>query len=137
MSEYCEERGQVWPNNYATAPLPFAGPESRPTIISGRPAGARKHRQTIPPLQDRWGHYEVDGSKLTGNGPYTADIKLIAAMVPVNLLSEIILAGIDYDMTPRELADGIRDGHIVVWEKEVTFDVHADGAASAKTRPTG
>lgn len=130
------EREQVLPINYSIDPLPFIRPESRPTIIYGRPAGARKHRQTIPPLQDRWGHYEVDGSKLTGNGPYTADIKLIAAMVPVNLLSEIILAGIDYGMTPRELADGIRDGHIVVWEKEVTFDVHADGAASAKTRPT-
>ena len=131
------EREQVLPINYSIDPLPFIRPESRPTIIYGRPAGARKHRKTIPPLQERWGHYEVDKSKLTGNGPYAANIKLIAAMVPVNLLSEIILAGIDYDMTPRELADGIRDGHIVLWEKEITFDVHADGAASAKTGPTG
>ncbi len=131
------EREQVLPINYSIDPLPFIRPESRPTIIYGRPAGARKHRQTIPPLQERWGHYEVDGSKLTGDGPYAANIKLIAAMVPVNLLSEILLAGIDYDMTPRELADGIRDGHIVLWEKEVTFDVHADGAAEAKAGPTG
>ncbi|MCH8210763.1 MAG: hypothetical protein IIB99_05265 [Planctomycetes bacterium] len=131
------EREQVLPINYSIDPLPFIRPESRPTIIYGRPAGARKHRKTIPPLQERWGHYEVDKSKLTGNGPYAANIKLIAAMVPVNLLSEIILAGIDYDMTPRELADGIRDGHIVLWEKEVTFDVHADGTAGAKAGPTG
>ena len=117
------EREQVLPINYSLDPLPFLRPESRPTIIYGRPAGARKHRQTIAPLQERWPHYTVEGSQLTGNGPYTANIKLIASMIPINLLSEITLAGIDYDMTPRQLADGIREGHIVVWEKNITIDV--------------
>ena len=65
------------------------------------------------------------GSDLTGHGPYTANVKLIASMIPINLLSEIMLVGFDYDMTPRELADGIREGHMVLWEKQVTFDVHA------------
>ena len=123
------EREQVLPINYSLDPLPFLRPESRPTIIYGRPGGARKHRQTIPPLQERWPHYTVDGSQLTGNGPYTANIKLIAAMIPVNLLSEITLAGIDYDMTPRQLADGIREGHIVMWEKNISFDVDQSSAA--------
>ena len=117
------EREQVLPINYSLDPLPFLRPEARPTIIYGRPSGARKQRRTIPPLQERWPQYSVEGSQLTGNGPYTANIKLIAAMIPVNLLSEITLAGIDYGMTPRQLADGIKEGHIVVWEKNITFDV--------------
>ena len=123
------EREQVLPINYSLDPLPFLRPESRPTIIYGRPGGARKQRRTIPPLQERWPQYTVEGSQLTGSGPYTANIKLIAAMIPVNLLSEITLAGIDYDMTPRQLADGIREGHIVVWEKNITFDVDQSPAA--------
>lgn len=120
------EREQILPINYSLDPLPFLRPESRATIIYGRPAAARKQRRTIPPLQERWPQYTVDGSQLSGLGPYSANIKLIAAMIPINLLSEIILAGIDYDMTPRQLADGVRDGHIIVWEKNITFDVDID-----------
>lgn len=120
------EREQVLPINYSLDPLPFLRPEARPTIIYGRPAGSRKQRRSIPPLQERWPQYTVDSSALTGNGPYTANVKLIAAMIPVNLLSEITLAGIDYGMTPRELAEGVRNGHIVLWEKNVTFDIGTD-----------
>jgi hypothetical protein len=121
------EREQVLAVNYSVDPLPFLRPEPRPTIVFGRPAGARKQRHTIPPLASRWANYRVDGKDLTGKGPYTANVRLIAAMIPINLLSEIMLVGFDYNMTPRELADGIRDGHMILWEKNVTFDVHAAG----------
>ena len=117
------EREQVLPINYSLDPLPFLRPETRPTIIYGRPGAARKQRRTIPPLQERWPQYTVERTALTGNGPYTANVKFIAAMIPVNLLSEIILAGIDYGMTPRELAKGVQDGHILLWEKNLIFEL--------------
>ena len=47
---------------------------------------------------------------------------------PINLLSEIMLVGFDYDMTPRELADGIREGHLVLWERNTSFGVHIGGS---------
>ncbi|MBI1375249.1 MAG: hypothetical protein GC159_21230 [Phycisphaera sp.] len=143
------EREQVLAVNYSPSPLPFLRPETRPTILYGRPAGARKHKMGIEPDGTRIASYSVDGSKLSGKGPYKAVVQLKAGMVPVNLLNEIKDVGFDYNMSARLVADNlvkgyvdkegkpiiwnpdskdpeenVVNGHQVVWEREVQFNVH-------------
>ena len=114
------EREQVLAINYSPDPLPFLRPSTRSTHLLGRPVGARKHRATIPPLESRWATYEVKGKALRGSrGPYTANVKLIAQMVPVNLIHEIQDVGFDYFMSPREVADRVVEGAQVLWERDV------------------
>jgi hypothetical protein len=38
-------------------------------------------------------------------------------MVPVNLVHEISDVGFDYGMSARDVADGVVDGHMVLYEK--------------------
>lgn len=116
------EREQVLVVNYSPDPLPFLRPSTAPTILTGRPGGARKHKQGIEPLGHRWARYKIKRSALTGNGPYTAEIRLIAAMIPINLINEIKVVGFDYFMSAREVADAVVDGHLVLWEKQITID---------------
>lgn len=114
------EREQVLAVNYSPDPLPFLRPSTRSTVLLARPVGVRKHRLTIPPLQSLWPSYEVDGAALAGTrGPYTAEIRLIAQMIPVNLIPEIQGVGFDYYMTPREIADAIVEGAMVLAERKV------------------
>lgn len=114
------EREQVLAVNYSPDPLPFLRPSTRSTALLARPVGARKHRVTIPPLQSMWPSYEVSGGALTGTRPpYTAEIRLVAQMVPVNLIPEIQNVGFDYYMSPREVADAVVDGAQVLWERRV------------------
>ena len=40
-------------------------------------------------------------------------------MVPVNLITEIKSVGFDYNMSPRDVADAIREGHITIWDKTI------------------
>jgi len=61
---------------------------------------------------------------LTGPGPYKIRIRFLAEMVPVNLVAEIQGVGFDYNMSPREVADAVREGTLLVYDKEVT--VHLD-----------
>ena len=91
-----------------------------------RPCSARKHKQGIPPLGSRWANYRVKASALTGEGPYKIRVRYKAAMVPVNLITEIKVVGFDYGMSPREVADAIRNGHITMWDKTVTVDFDSD-----------
>lgn len=123
------EREQVLAINYGPSPLPFLRKANRSTVLTGAPGAVRKHRKGIEPDGHRWAKFTVDGSDLTGNGPYSAEIELKAAMIPVNLLSEIMQVGLDYNMTPREIADGVREGHEVLWTREVTFDPEGDAIA--------
>lgn len=123
------EREQILAVNYSPSPLPFLRKATRSTVLTGSPGGARKHRYSIEPDGHRWADYEVKAKDLTGNGPYTAVIELKAAMIPVNLLSEIMHVGLDYNMTPREIADGVREGHEVLWTREVVFDPHDNNIA--------
>lgn len=114
------EREQVLAVNYSPDPLPFLRPSTSSTILTGRPVGARKHRQTIYPLGSKWAKYKVKRSQLEeSQGPYRAKIQLKAAMVPVNLIYEIQDVGFDYGMSPREVGQAIVDGHLVLWEREV------------------
>ena len=118
------EREQVLAVNYSVDALPFVRPSTSSTVLTGQPGGARKHRQTIPPLTSRWHSYSVDGDQLTGSGRYTATIQLKSAMVPVNLIHAIKGVGFDYGMSPRDIADGVVAGHEVLWEKTVSFDAN-------------
>lgn len=117
------EREQVLAVNYSPNPLPFLRPSTSSTVLLGRPVGVRKHRQVLPPLASDWPKYEVKRFQLRDyKPPYTANIKLIAGMVPVNLVNEIKDVGFDYGMTAREVAEGVVAGHLVLWERDVTLE---------------
>ncbi len=114
------EREQVLAVNYSPNPLPFLRPSTRSTVLLGRPVGARKHRQVLPPLASKWPQYKVKRSELVGSkGPYRASIKLITGMVPVNLINEIKDVGFDYNMSARDIAEGVLAGHMVLWDRNL------------------
>ncbi len=105
------EREQVLAVNYSPSVLPFIRPSRNSTILTGRPAGARKHKMGIEPLGERWPTYRVDKKNMTGRSPYTIRVQLKAAMVPVNLLAEVKDVGFDYDMSARDVAENLVKGH--------------------------
>ena len=114
------EREQVLAVNYSPSPLPFLRPSTRSTILLGRPTGARKHRKTIGPLDSKWANYEVSRQALRNSRPpYSANVKVIAQMVPVNLIPEIQDVGFDYFMSPREVADRVVEGAQTLWDIDV------------------
>jgi hypothetical protein len=115
------EREQVLAVNYSPDPLPFLRPSTESTILTGRPAGARKHKQNIEPNGKRVARYRVSSAALTGKWPYQATIELVAGMVPVNLVHEIQGVGFDYFMSPREVAERVVDGHQVLARRELVL----------------
>jgi len=117
------EREQVIPLNYSPDPLPFLRPSTTSTILTGRPRSARKHKENIEPLGHRIARYRVRSDDLAGLGTYVASIKLIAGMIPINLVHEIQVVGFDYFMSPRQVADRVVAGHLVLWERELTIEV--------------
>ena len=138
------EREQVLTIPYSPDPLPFLRPSTSSTILTGRPVGARKHRQTIPPLGSKWASYSVDREALAGTtGPYYANIQIKAGMVPVNLVHEIEDVGFDYGMTARDVADAVVEGHVVVRNRDVDLTgggvetTAAPGPRRAETAPAG
>ena len=98
--------------------LRFGQPSFRSAMLLGRPAGARKHRFGIEPNGHRWAKYKVKKGLLT-QGPYTAKIQLKGGMVPVNLIHEIGFLGFDYDLSEREIARRVVDGHQIIWERTI------------------
>ncbi len=117
------EREQILAVPYSLDPLPFIRPETRPFTVLGRPVGARKHKQNIEANGHRWARYAVKRTQLTGDGPYSARVDLVAGMVPVNLVQEISSVGFDYDMSAREIADAIVAGHLVLQSSSTVFPV--------------
>ncbi len=111
------EREQVLNVPYSLDPLPYFRPATRPFTVLGRPIGARKQKQNIEALGKRWAHYHLSGKQLSGPGNYTIRIQLISGMVPVNLIHDIEDVGFDYGMSARQVADGVVDGHLVLYEK--------------------
>src|SRR5690606_25240026 len=113
------EREQVLAVNYSPSPLPFLRPSTRSTALLGRHVGVRKHRRTIPLLTSLWPEYEVSRSELAGSrAPYTANVKLIAQMVTVNIIPEIQGVGFDYNMSPRDIAEGIVNGAMTLYHRD-------------------
>ncbi len=125
------EREQVLAVNYSPDPLPFLRPSTSSTILTGRPLGARKHKQGIPPLGSRWARYKVPASALTGNGPYKATAQLVAGMVPVNLIDAVKGVGFDYGLSAREVADRVVAGHLVLWERDLAIPLHESPIGTA------
>ena len=115
------EREQVLAVNYSLDPLPFNRPSTQSTVLTGRPGGARIHKQGIEPGGRRIGRYRVSGDDLTGHAPYTAHVELVAGMVPINLIDAISVAGFDYGLSPRKIAEEVLGGHRVLWEREVAL----------------
>ena len=133
------EREQVLTIPYSPDPLPFLRPSTSSTVLTGRPVGARKHRQTINPLGSKWASYTVARDALAGTtGPYYANVRIKAGMVPVNLIHEIADVGFDYGMTAREVAEAVVEGHIVVRERDVDLSAGGvdTGSAPAPQRVT-
>ena len=126
------EREQVLAVNYSPDPLPFLRPSTTSTILTGRPAGARKHKQNIEPGGSRRGKYRIDADQLTGKEPYTARFQIVAGMVPVNLIHEIKDVGFDYFMSAREVAERVVEGHLVLWEHEMEFGLGAPVTQTAE-----
>lgn len=125
------EREQVLAVNYSPDPLPFLRPSTSSTILTGRPPGARKHRQTLPTLGAKWATYTVDADALVGTtGPYFANVKIKSGMVPVNLIHEIEGVGFDYGMSAREVAEKVVAGHVVVQERDLNLSRGGEPAAS-------
>jgi hypothetical protein len=120
------EREQVLSINYSLDPLPFIRPMPFAMNFTGRPTGSRIQRRGIEALASRWAEYKVNSSELTDHGPYRIRIRFLAGMVPVNLIPEIAVAGFDYNMTPREIAEALKDGQSLLYDKEVTLRL--DGA---------
>jgi hypothetical protein len=127
------EREQVVAINYSPDPLPFLRPSTSSTILTGRPLGARKHKQNIAPLGSRWARYRVPASQLTGREPYRVEVKMVAGMIPVNLVNVIRIVGFDYNMSAREIADGVLAGHLVLWERET--QIGSDASGNQETAP--
>jgi len=119
------EREQVLAVNYSIDPLPYVRPDTRPSILLGRTLGARIHKNNIMPGNKRWARYKVSAGELEGStGPYKANVKFFAGMVPVNLIYEIMGVGFDYGMSPRDVADAVVAGHEVLWERDIELKTH-------------
>jgi len=124
------EREQVLAVNTSVSALPFVRPETRATVVFGRPLGARKHKKTIEPLGKRRATYSVKKDVLKPGETYKINVKLIAQMIPVHLIAAIQESGFDYGMTPKELADGVVEGAMTLWERET--EVTLGGKQQAK-----
>jgi len=120
------EREQILPIPYSLNPLNFDRPALRPFTPLGRPLGARKHKQNIEPYGHRWARYHVDNCHLTGRGPYHVNVRLIAGMIPVNLVKTIEFTGFDYGMSSKEVADAVVKGQVLVREAYAVFDLHTE-----------
>lgn len=131
------EREQVLAVNQVIDPLPYIRPDTRPGILFGRPAGARKQAEVLLPNKSRWGTYEVPSASLSGARPYKVNLKFICQMVPVNLVKEIAFVGFDYSLSPLEVAKRVAYGHkvttsekdadrrggaLTIWDKNITID---------------
>lgn len=124
------EREQVIPINVSPDPLPFLRPETRSSGVYGRPRGARKQKQVIPPLGHRWAKYKVRAKELTGKAPYRARVELVAGMIPINLLNDIQEVGFDYGMSAKQIGDAVVEGHTVIWEKEQILTLNGENGVA-------
>ena len=108
---------------YSTTSLPFLRPTRLSLILTGESTVERNHRKGIEPLGHRIAKYQIDGDMLTGKGPYTAKVELLAQMFPINLISAIQVVGFDYGLSARAVADAVLAGRDVLYEETITIDV--------------
>ncbi|MGI9384150.1 MAG: multiheme c-type cytochrome [Methyloligellaceae bacterium] len=120
----------VIPIPFPSFALPRVLPSTSSLVFTGEPATERNHKKGIEPNGHRWANYKVDGSALTGKGPYKATIQLKAQAVPVNLVVGIQDVGFDFNMTPMQIGKALIAGTQVLWERKLTFDVHRGRATN-------
>jgi len=121
------DREQVAPVAFSTDALPFVRPAVRPAILYGRPAESRKHKRGLPPGGERVAKYDVSARDLAGSTPpYRLDVKLIAGMIPINLVTVIQVVGFDFGMSPREVARNVSAGYQILWERQLDIEVDAN-----------
>ncbi len=108
---------------YSTTALPFLRPTRLSLILTGESTVERNHRKGIETGGERWAKYVIDGSALTGKGPYKAKVEMLAQMFPINLINTIQVVGFDYGISPRAAADAVVAGREVLWQRQVVFDV--------------
>ena len=113
------EREQVLPANYSIDPLIFVRPSPTPSLLLGGVRGVRLHKRNIEPQGHRWARYRVEARSLVGEGPYTANVKLVAGQLPPHLIHAIAGAGFPYGLSAREVAEAIVRGYRVLWERDV------------------
>jgi hypothetical protein len=53
-------------------------------------------------------------------------VKLIAGMIPINLVTVIQVVGFDFGMSPREVARNVAAGYQTLWERQLEIQVGAD-----------
>ena len=117
------EQEQIIPTNLSIDPLPFSRPATTPSLLLGGTPAARIHKQNIAPGGRRWGRYKIDADALTGSDSYRINVKLIAGMLPVNLVNAVSGVGFDYGLSPRKIADRVVAGHKVLWERDVDLEI--------------
>ena len=118
------EREQVLPVPYGLDPLPYIRPETRPHTVLGRPIAPQAEAKPGGKRRRAPGRIRSQTrGTLGGHGPYTIDVKLYAGMVPVNLVNEIQLVGFDYGMSPRQIANNIVAGHVLVHERQAVVNI--------------
>ncbi|NKB78232.1 MAG: hypothetical protein GKR96_14660 [Gammaproteobacteria bacterium] len=117
------EREQVLAVNYSNDPIPFVRPFTRSLMLTGQPAGARKHRKTLPPLTGRPARYKVNRGQLTGGKKYFLTYRLKSAAVPVNLVHTVAAVGFDYGMSEKEVAQNLVEGHQTIWQKQQVIEL--------------
>jgi hypothetical protein len=120
------ERTEPVPVNYSGSPLPFIRPFPMSFTLAGRPKGLRIKRHGIQTGGHRWAKYKVKGNLLTGSENYNVNVKLIAPMIPVNLINTIKDMGFEYNMTAKQLADRVVSGHTTVWEYSGVIKLNSD-----------
>ena len=118
------EREHILPVPFSLDPLSFNRPFTRPFSQLGRPLGARKHKQNLEVGGHRWAKYNVSMNQLSGKGPYKVSVRLVAGMVPVNLVHIISFVGFDYNMSAKEIANGIVAGHLSLHERHALVHCH-------------
>lgn len=133
------EREQILALNTSTDPIPFVRPPTRANVHTGRGGNTRKFFRTIPPLSHKTAKYRVASNQLSGQRPYRVEIKLISQMVPVNLVKEISSVGFDMNLSAREVASRLVDGHqvnssgnrrggaVTIWKKSLILEKPSDG----------
>lgn len=114
----------VIPIPYPVISLPRVLPSPVSLVFTGEPSTERNHKRGIEPNGDRWGYYKVKPEKMTGKGTYTATVKVISQMAPVNLLIAMQSVGFDYGLTPAQARDALVASAQVLWERKVSFEVN-------------
>lgn len=112
------EREQVLAINHSVDALPFLRPDTTPTILEGRPNGARIHKQGIEPGGQRMARYRVPDDVLESGAEYRVRLRLKAAMVPANLIGTVASVGFDYGLSAREVARRVVREHLVLHDRE-------------------